>query len=379
MNYDELETLTILMIAWSIVAFVLGCMAAGRARQATPSILRIDLPLLEKAIRVLIATNLVGLFFFALRMASTFGISAYVSDPTVIRLNYEDLGRIGALALLLIVNYPLSVCSLIHFCESKRLRWFSVIGLFLSFAQGYVTMSRNSMAIPVATALFAWIYLRGWRTLNRRLLTCLVLILGIIVVYFIGVGAWFGKLASSDTSSYKQQDFNISSQIAMQLVDPYIYSTADFPTLQAAMAEVHGHLWGERTLFPIARLLYALGLLHERPENASLEFYFVPIPSNVATYLFSVYEDFGVVGTVVLPFLLGLVATKVYLRMKEAPSIVCIGGTSAFMVVVLYSVFIALGSTILVWSYLFALYVISKLCTPTNATTSLNESMTVPI
>jgi oligosaccharide repeat unit polymerase len=277
------------------------------------------------------------------------------------------------------VNYPLSVCSLIHFLGSNRLRWFSATGFLLPFAQGYLTMSRNSMAIPVATALLVWIYLRGWRTLNRQLLIWSTRILGIIVVYFIGVGAWFGKLASSDTSAYSQEDFNVRSQIAMQFVDPYIYATADFPTLQAAMADVHGHLWGVRTLFPIARLVYALGLLRERPENASLEFYFVPIPSNATTYLFSVYEDFGAVGIVVFPFLFGLAATKVYLRMREAPSIVLVGGAAAFMVVVLYSVFIALGSTILVWSYVCVLYVISRLCVLRDAPSWFSESLTPPV
>jgi len=307
--------------------------------------------------------NLAGLFFFALKMARTFGISAYFTDPTVIRLNYEDLGRIGALALLLLVNYPLFVCSLIHLLGTKKLRWFTAVGLCLPALQGYLTMSRNTLAIPVATSLFVWFYFRGWRTLSPKILMRSVLVLSLIAAYFIVVGLWYGKLASSENSAYKQQDFSVNSQIALQFMDPYIYATGNFPTLQEAMWDLRGRrLWGVRTFFPFARLFYAVGLLDERPENASLKFYFVPIPCNTYTYLFSLYEDFGAAGVVLLPFLTGWTATQFYLRMKAQPSIFSIGGAACFMVVILYSVFIALGSKFDVWYYLLLLYVISRRC-----------------
>jgi oligosaccharide repeat unit polymerase len=363
-NYDELEIGTIWIIAVSMIAFTCGCVCAGSARRPSAATFEITLRPLEKAIKVLIFINLTGMIFFAARMAGTFGIQAYFNDPSEIRLNYEDLGRIGWLALLLLANYPVFVGSLVHYLASRKIRWFTVVGLCLPMFQGYLTMSRNALAIPVATGLFAWIYFRGWKTPNRRLLKGSVLVLGAVAVYFVAVGAWYGKLVTSENSSYNKQDFNLSSQIALQLVDPYIYVTAGIPTLQAAMGDVHYHLWGTRTFFPIARLLYAAGLLRERPENASLEFYFVPIPSNVYTNLFSFYEDFGIAGMILCPFVLGFLETKLYLRMRDRPDLFSISGAAACMVIAAYSVFIALNSTIQVWYFLAAMLIISRQLDP---------------
>ena len=363
-NYDELEAKTIWIIAASMVAFVGGCVSAGSVRRPWARTLEMALPPLERAIKLLICISLTGLVFFALRMAATFGVYAYFTDPTEIRLNYEDLGRIGWLALLLLASFPAFLCSLLHYLASKQIRWFTAVGLCLPIVQGFLTMSRNVLAIPVATGLFAWVYFRGWRALSWRLLVRLALVLGVVAFYFVAVGAWYGKLVTSETSSYNLKDFSVTSQVALEFVDPYIYATAEAPTLQAAMPDVHVQLWGTRTFFPIARLLYAVGLLVERPENASLQFYFVPIPSNVCTYLFSFYEDFGVAGMILCPFLLGLLETRLYLRMRNRPDPFSVSAAAVCMVMAAYSVFIALNSTIDVWYFLLVMLLISRRCVP---------------
>lgn len=363
-NYDELATGTIWIIAASMIAFVAGCLSAGRSRRPSAGTVEIALCQLERAIKLLICVNLAGMVFFAFRMAATFGAYTYFTNPTEIRLNYEDLGRVGWLALLLLANFPVYVCSLLHCLASKKIRWFTAVGLCLPMVQGFVTMSRNVLAIPVATGLFAWVYFRGWRALSWRLLGRLAFVLGVVVLYFVAVGAWYGKLATSEASSVNLKDFSVTSQVALQFVDPYIYATCEAPTLQAAMPDVRGHLWGTRTFFPIARLLYAVGLLGERPENASLEFYFVPIPSNVYTYLFSFYEDFGIAGMIVCPFLLGLLETKLYLRMRNRPDLFSVSAAAICVVMAAYSVFIALNSTILVWYFLVVMLMVSRQCAP---------------
>ncbi len=362
-SYDPLGADVMVLIAGSMVAFVAGCLAAGRAPKCNGARLQIALPPLEKAIRILDYMNLVGLFLFVVRATRTFGLSAYLSEPDTIRLNYEDLGRIGGLALLLAAAFPLFACSLVHFLLSKKLRWFTVVGLLLPAAQGFVTMSRNNFAVPLISGVFVWFYFRGWRGLNRRLIAACAWAALVVALYFIGVGFWYGKVASSpEYSLYRNRDLNVTSAVGLQLIVPYMYATGNFPTLQAAMGEVHGRLWGQRTFFPAARLFYGMGLLQNRPENASLEFYFVPVPFNTETYLFGLYEDFGTVGVIVGPFLFGLLGTALYLRMRTRPSLFSMGGAAAVMAVVVYSVFISLGSTIQVWYWITALLIISRRC-----------------
>ena len=98
--------------------------------------------------------------------------------------------------------------------------------------------------------------------------------------------------------------------------NPYIYATGSFVTMQQAMDDVRGQVWGTRTFFPIARFLYAIDALKQRPEEANMDFYLVPIPYNTYTYLFAFYEDFGLAGVLFFPFLLGYLETRLYLSMK---------------------------------------------------------------
>ena len=127
--------------------------------------------------------------------------------------------------MLLSAIYPLFICSVVHtyLLESKKLQPFTLIGLSLPAIQGYLTVSRNSLAVPIITGVFVWFYYRGWRSLSRKIISRGALALLLVGVYFVGVGFWYGKLASSaDYSYYKLEDINVTSQAALQLVDPYI-------------------------------------------------------------------------------------------------------------------------------------------------------------
>jgi oligosaccharide repeat unit polymerase len=363
-NYDELETPTVLLIGGSVLAFALGCFCGGKSKktQNTKVTFTFQRLSMEKAIKILLLINSIGLCLYIQRVGNTFGLSSLVSNPSEINRNADEFGRAGVLAFFALVNYPAFVCSLIHYLETKKVFWFSALGLTLPLAQSYVFGDRNSLAIPVATSVFVWVYFNGWRALNRQIVVRLLGATVLIVGYFLIAGFLYGRIVSTDSPLYKESDYNVTSQTAILLANPYVYATSSFPTMQAAMADVHGLLWGSRTFFPVARLLYGAGILQNRPENASLEFYFIPVPSNAFTYLFSLYEDFGTVGVIVFPFLLGFAETKAYIHMKNRPNIFGVACVASLMVVNLYSVFIALNSTLLFWYYLIVIFTVSTIC-----------------
>jgi oligosaccharide repeat unit polymerase len=266
------------------------------------------------------------------------------------------------LAALVLINYPLVICSLIHLLQTRRLRWFNGFGFFLACTQSYLLTDRVTIVVFLITGTFVWIYLNGWRTIRGTLLIKLGLVASLVVVYFWGVGNIFGRLISEDSHTWEVQYLNTSSQLGLRFSDPYFYATGAFITMQHAMRDVHGHLWGIRTFFPVARLLYAMDILERRPEEAILQFYFVPIPFNTYTYLFALYEDFGVLGVVCFPFLLGYFETHLYLSMRARPTIFSVAGTASLMAVNVFTVFIALQSTILIWYYLGVMLLVSKSC-----------------
>jgi oligosaccharide repeat unit polymerase len=363
-NYDELETPTELLIGGSMLAFALGCFCAGKPRKTQNVTVRFTFQRssMEKAIKVLLLINFIGLCLYIQRLGSAFGLSSLALNPGEINRNVDEFGRIGVLAFFILVNYPAFVCSLFHYLETRRLFWFTALGLTLPLAQSYVFGDRNTLAIPVATSVFVWVYFNGWRALNGKIAVRLLGTVALIIGYFLVAGFLYGRIMSTESPLYKEADYSTTSETAILFANPYLYATSSFPTMQAAMADVHGLLWGTRTFFPAARILYGAGVLRDRPENASLEFYFVPVPSNVFTYLFSFYEDFGIMGVAFFPFLLGFAETKAYTQMKAGPSVFRVGCVASLMVVNLYSVFIALNSTLLFWNYLLVMFTVSAVC-----------------
>jgi oligosaccharide repeat unit polymerase len=350
-----------LIIAASIMSFVTGCLLAGRNKQPRARSVA-NLRRFEIAIKVLIIFSFCGVILFAIRMDSIYGLATYFVDPSLLRSDFQNWPRIGMLASLVLLNYPLAMCCLIHVLQTKRLRWFTCLGFFLACTQSYLLTDRVTLVVFCITGTFVWAYLNGWQRISGTLLIKMGFVVGLTIAYFLGIGNFFGKLISGDSHQWEVQYLSRSSELDLLFSNPYIYATGSFVTMQQAMDDVRGHMWGTRTFFPIARVLYAIDALKHRPEEASMDFYFVPIPYNTYTYLFAFYEDFGLAGVLFFPFLLGYLETRLYLSMKAEPTLFSVSGTASLMAVNIFTVFIALPSTILIWYYFIVLFAISKWC-----------------
>jgi oligosaccharide repeat unit polymerase len=361
-NYPELNGRAEWLIGGSMVAFVGGCLAAGRLKSLSETTLEIRLDRLESAMRILLILNVIGILLYLKRMQGIFGLSTYLTDPSEIRTNFEDWSRIGWMAVLTLLSYPLFSSSLVHYLKSKRLRMISAIGMILPCIQSYIQTDRISLAILLFSGSLTWVYFNRWTSVNRQMLRIMALLSILMVSYFIGAGYLYGKLVSERMETFGAGNFDETPQFAMYVIDPYLYATGSFPTFQEAMNDVHSLRWGERTFFPFARLLYAADLLRQRPEGASMEVYNIPIPINTCTYLFSFYEDFGTFGVIFFPIVLGWSQTRLYLRMKKHPTLFSLSGTAGFVMTDLLSTFISLITTINVWYFLAVVYCISRHC-----------------
>jgi len=367
-NYFELETRTVILVGTSIVAFALGCVIAGRGRRPDGKVLGVSVALQQDrlilVIKTLLVLNFVGLLVFVFRMSSSYGLANYALDPSFIRGEAGDWTHAGLLGLLLMLDYPLLVCSWIHRLRTSRWQWFSFLGLLLPVVQTYLKLDRGTLTVYVITCLFVWIYWNGWRKVNWKIIRRLVMLGGLLFMYFLAIGLLLGKTVSGamESSVYDVRDFNISSAAGLALASPYIYATGAFPTFQEAMADVHELSWGAHSFYPIARLFYGLGILKERPEGFMYSFYLVPIPFNTYTQLFAFYQDFGSPGVVFMPLFLGWFETRRYLQMRAHPDVFSLGATSALMVLNVFSVFIPLITGVSLWYCLLILYWISKYC-----------------
>jgi oligosaccharide repeat unit polymerase len=73
--------------------------------------------------------------------------------------------------------------------------------------------------------------------------------------------------------------------------------------------------FGANTLAPVYRVLAKLGF--DTHTSRYQVFYKTPAPANTGTYLREVHADFGVLGVLLIPFLMGFVTTVIWFRIQR--------------------------------------------------------------
>ncbi|MFC6614899.1 O-antigen polymerase [Halopenitus salinus] len=102
---------------------------------------------------------------------------------------------------------------------------------------------------------------------------------------------------------------------------PYLYLTTPFDNINYIILNEENRYYGLRTFQSVLKLLLVQDLLG-LPENYSHIFY--GDQYNAATYLMPLYYDFGLLGVVIGPFILGIMSALLYLYMKIRNTIISI-------------------------------------------------------
>ncbi len=92
---------------------------------------------------------------------------------------------------------------------------------------------------------------------------------------------------------------------------------------------------GSNTFAPVYRILAKFGIGEDVPDYQ--KFYTIPIATNTATYLRELHADFGYAGILIAPFLLGLLSTYLWQRIKTYNRFVAIAILAHIYVVVAFT------------------------------------------
>jgi len=101
----------------------------------------------------------------------------------------------------------------------------------------------------------------------------------------------------------------------------YVYFTAHYGVFNKYLKEnSEKGIWGRYSLAPILRMMSRIGF------NTSVDyyqpFYNIPIYANTGTYLRELHVDYGVSGTVIAPYLLGIISSIYWFRVKKYKRII---------------------------------------------------------
>jgi oligosaccharide repeat unit polymerase len=207
------------------------------------------------------------------------------------------------------------------------------------FFSGYMLSKRKPQSVLPGTA-------SGKAQKFLTLLVGAVLIIGTAEL----VRSNRGMIESIEGASPALQRLHAASFITPSV---YEYFTVHHGVLNQYLKLDQEHTgWGENTFGPAYRILSKFGF--DTYTSDYMLFYRTPIGANTGTYLRELHADFGVIGILIVPYLLGLLGAWVWYRYLDNPSYLKIVLISHFFIVIAFSLLMQATRLGYWWISLFA-------------------------
>lgn len=232
------------------------------------------------------------------------------------RVDYPELGLAGA---SYIGTFAPAACALsgIYTARVGKLTIAGLAPLALVALSGVLTMGRATTILAIVWFGTAFLYtprakfkVYKWQAIVGAILAVSVLVGGISLV--------------SGTRGLAVNDYSVSpameraSNYAPLLPPLFFYGTGSVVGFSNYLENQDRNphaFWGMYTFAPILRGLSHLGLDTQVPFYE--ENYYTPTDINVLTYLKNLHSDFGPLGVLLFPYLLGGVMTWLKLKLDE--------------------------------------------------------------
>ncbi len=320
--FPDLAPITAAAVLLSLLAFALGYgtwRLFGRLSPGPDDALAWSARPLrpEQAAAVLKLTALMGLAAFALGLYRVSLVASHsqssffelLTNPGLLRLRLviyieTSLTRISYIPILISLTSSLFAIGFVLlgvylYLEKARTKYLYLAGfLLISLAIGLTNLSRYEVTVNVLYLIFAYglMYASGPRRSPRQAVFDILLPLVAVAVLFVAIDLLLGK-----SSAYGHAD-----RVRGALFSLYWYLASPLAAFNEFIAGFDGpHGLGQHLFYPFYKWLHRLSLVGEPQLSFYGEMTFLPFMTNVYTYLRNVYEDFGMLGVALVPYLLG--------------------------------------------------------------------------
>jgi oligosaccharide repeat unit polymerase len=202
----------------------------------------------------------------------------------------------------------------------------------------YAVLVRGRKAQKLLLAFLATISLGSYFLLLQRFQVIMSVVLCFVLLYYAttyvrlrtallpfalgaGVFYWISSLRFSNvvaTFLYSTSKMRFTKTYAM-LTEPYMYVVMNLENFANAAARLEQHTYG---YFSLDFIVAFFGLKYPLQDYFVIDrFPFLFSSYNTYTAFWWFYEDFGIPGLAIIPFLLGTGTAWVYYKMRRAPSI----------------------------------------------------------
>jgi oligosaccharide repeat unit polymerase len=257
-------------------------------------------------------------------LADTNGVSLpmLLSDPSLCRqvlTTYIDQSVYETQLTTMAISLASSVFSvgfvllgiLLYFGRGRKRYLWALAFLAVSLGIGFLNLGRKEVTVNILFVVLSYLFVHRVYRLRRtrEVFHDLVLPPAALVVLFILI----------DVLLRKSETYQRESHVAGFLFSLYWYIASPL----AAFAEFlkgqsHEYLMGQSLFFPIYKWLCRLHLAPEGTMSVMTEKLYIPYVANVYTYLRNMYEDFGLLGVAVVPYVLGTVTATLRRRAERS-------------------------------------------------------------
>ncbi len=361
--YTHTNVQSWLLIYGSIATTVIGCLLAWRRFGAPPPPIderrrSLEATVDPRRLRVVwLASFMLGLAGFAAFVHAVAGVADWqtvFSDPATVRLVKRDSPAFqDAYGLWKVLTYFNQV-AFILWTAGLRLRAFrcgwrpaAVLGC-VSLLPFVFTADRNLLASALTLAAMVhllWPWAGSWR---RAALAAGVL-LAVAAVVLTVVGNRYGSSIEGQPTVAAQLEIPALREAAI----PYLYVTGTLPTFGRLTEDALAPLTlGQMTTLPAVKAAARARLVDTAPVETGV-FYAIPFESfSNYGWLGVFWLDFRAVGVLVMPLLLGFVATVARLRLAARSTFLALWTAAILLYVLVYSPVSNVLYTSLTWQYL---------------------------
>lgn len=333
-NYYPLQPETWLVILAGSLAFLLGAVTPASTRWASGSdgpspqpVLQTDSLVLNRDGErfLLVSLWIANIISFCAAMQhwyiviKTFGsvTNALVMGNLLYSYRVSE-GLPGSIPYLHSLAMTGAVLGGMYTAVKGTLKFVAIVPMIVMVLIETANMGRANMVIAAALFLggYAMLRVRMPRRVTVVRFGKLKRVLAIsVAVLVLGVGAESVRIArgSHEALPFATQTLNKFQGASFLTPSIYLYLTVHFGVLNQYLRQDVEHTpWGSNTFAPLYRILAKVGF--NTPATWYQRFYKTPVGANTGSYLRELHADFGVLGILTVPYLIGLFSSIAWYR-----------------------------------------------------------------
>lgn len=324
-----------------------------KSKANIPTILLDDGKTLKTAILVLSAIGILSALQHWSVLISEFGsvIGVFLNSTTYYRMRVA--GEIeGVIPYIFITSYIGVFLGAIYTAYKKKLTFVAFLPIFAVVFRELANLGRAGILFGLVEFLIVYIlyrYMLSQNDKNSKIKKSRIIIATLVIVSITVGGAVFIKSVRNPIDTIQGTSSTLKQFEGNVLISPsiYLYMCSHLGILNKYLEhDDEPSNFGGHTFLPVYNIIAKTGAVE--PQPFFQRGYFIPLWTNTGTYLRELDSDFGKLGILLGPFLIGLLTTFFWFRFFETGNLLSLLALTYLFLIIFFS-FLVMISRLSSW------------------------------